>query len=174
MKSNFTTAVLIIMLAIGGTLASKALAFRGDGDGRPGHSRGFPAEQHRGRMEAMAQVLDLTTDQQQQIKAILATIREANRPIREQLQDNKRAMRTVAKTEPLNREAIRSLAIEGGKLRAELMISRVATRKQIDALLTPEQRELKEKIRPLLKQRFGKRHMHHHGPGPGPSEPADS
>jgi len=174
MKSNFTTAVLIIMLAIGGTLASKALAFHGDGDGRPGHSREFSAEQHRGRLEAMAQVLDLTTDQQLQIKAILATTREANRPIREQLRDNKRAMRAAATAEPINREAIRSLAIEGGKLKAELMISRVETRKQVDALLTPDQRALKEKIWPLLKHRFGKRPMHHRGPGPGPSEPADS
>jgi len=174
MKTTFTTAVLIIMLAIGGTLATKALAFHGDGDQRPGNCRDFSGERHRGRMETMARVLDLTADQQQQIEAILAASREAKRPIREKLRENKQALRTAAKAETVNQEQIRALATEGGALKADLLLSRIATRKQVDALLTPEQRELQEKIRPLLKHRFGKRHKHHHGPGPGPYEPADS
>jgi len=172
MKTRYTTAVLIIMLAIGGTLATKALANHGDGDRRPGNCRDSSGEKHRGRMADMARVLDLTAAQQQQIEAILAATREANRPIREKLRQNKQALRAAAKADPVDREEIRSLTTAGGNLKADLLLSRIAIRKQIEAVLTPEQREMKEKIRPLLKHRFGKRHMHHRGPGP--YEPADS
>lgn len=174
MKTQLTTVVLIIMLAIGGTLATRALAFHGDGDRRSEDCGKGYGKQHQDRFEKMSRALDLTEVQQQQIKAILDASREANRPIREKLREHKTAMRTAVKREPLDQQQIRGLAASGAELKADLLIRRAQTRQQVDALLTPEQLELREKIRPLHQPKHGKRHHHQRGHGPGPAEPADS
>lgn len=174
MKTQLTTVVLIIMLAIGGTLATRALAYHGDGDRRSDDCGKGYGKQHLDRFEKMARVLDLTEVQQQQIKVILDASREANRPTREKLRANKSALRTAVKSEPLDQQQIRGLVASGAELKADLLIRRAETRQQVDAILTPEQRELREKIGPLFKHRHGKRHHHQRGHGPGPAEPADS
>jgi Spy/CpxP family protein refolding chaperone len=174
MKAHFITAVLIIMLAIGGTLTTRAMAFHGDGDRRSGDCSERVDKQHQGRMDRMARVLELSEDQQQQIQAIFASAREANRPIREKLHDTRKAMRAAAKIDPIDREKIRALAAEGANLQADLLISRVDIRKQVSAALTSEQQQRLEKLRPLRGEHHGMHHRHQHGPGPGPAEPADS
>jgi len=174
MKSNFAITVLIIILAIGGTLATRAMANHGDGDRHFGRCDKASVEHREGRMEKMAQVLGLSEEQKQQIETIVSTSKEANRPIREKLWENKKAMRAAASGETIDRDKVRALAAENANLKADLLISRVETRKQVNAVLSPEQQQLMEKIRPLLKDRHGKHHKHQHGPGPGPSGPADS
>lgn len=168
MKTNFTMIMLIIMLAIGGTLASRAFADTGND-----RVAGMHEHRHQGRWAKLAEVLDLTTEQQQQINAIITANRETNRPLHEKLRENRDALRSAVAGDQLDPQAIRTLEIEGANLKTDLLLSRKTTRQQIHALLTPEQQQLMEKLRPLLQQRDGHR-KHHRGPGPGPVEPADS
>jgi Spy/CpxP family protein refolding chaperone len=174
MKSPFITAVLIIMFAIGGTLVTRAMAFHGDGDRRSGNCAERVGTHRSDRMERMTRALDLTEDQRQQIQSILAAAREANRPIREKLHDNRKAMRAAATGETIDRDKVRALAADNANLKADLLISRVETRKQISAVLTPEQQQQLEKLRSQRGKHHGRHHKHQHGPGPGSSEPADS
>lgn len=168
MKTNFTMIMLIIMLAIGGTLASRSFADTGKD-----WAAGMHDHRHQGRWAKLAEVLDLTAEQQQQISSIITASREANRPLRQQLRENRNALRSATAGDQLDPRVIRTLEIEGANLKTDLLLSRKATRQQIHALLTPEQQQLMEKLRPLLQQRDGHR-KHHRGPGPGPVEPADS
>jgi len=161
MNNQLIAAVLIIMLAIGGVLASKALAFRGEGHG---WKRDCQSERDAGPrhawLERMAEVLDLTAEQRGQIEKVLASSREAHQALREKIRANHAALQAAGAPEGFDEAKIRTLTAEGGSLKAEMMVERAKTRQQIHALLTPEQQQLLEKIRPLLRE--GRQHGDRH------------
>jgi len=161
MNSNLITAVVFIMLAIGGVLATKALAFRGEDHGwKRACTEENGAGPHQERFEKMAEVLGLTSQQREQIAAILTSSRDSTKELRGKLRDNRDALRAASAPEGFDEAKIRTLAAEGGSLKAEMMVTRAKTRQQIHGLLTPEQQQLMEKIQPLLGDKPGHRGQH--------------
>ena len=78
------------------------------------------------------------------------------------MKDNRRQIREATRGASLDEAAVRALAARQGELMTEMILARARTRQQVNAVLTPEQRELAAKIRPLLERPRG-RGMHRHG-----------
>jgi len=114
------------------------------GDGGPGDRE--PADGP--FLQRMTKVLDLTEAQQASIKKVHAAEREKTATLREKKRENREALRRAEETQPFDENAVRALAEQRGALETELTIARARTRNQIDAILTPAQRELAAKLRP--------------------------
>jgi protein CpxP len=99
-------------------------------------------------LQRMTKVLDLTDAQQASIKKIQVTERGKTATLREQRRANREALRRAEEAQPFDENAVRTLAEQRGALETELTVARAWTRNQIDAILTPEQRELAAKLRP--------------------------
>ncbi len=107
----------------------------------------------------MAKELNLTEDQQKQIKAILESERQKAAPLRKQLAENREQVRKAIEAQPFDESAVRALAAGQNATRVELVVSRARAKSQIFALLTPEQRDLAKKFRWEGRGRHG----HHSG-----------
>jgi Spy/CpxP family protein refolding chaperone len=108
----------------------------------------------------MARVLDLSEDQQSQIRAIVAEERAKTDPLRRQMFEYRDQIAQLTQAETFNETAIRNLAVKKAEVGAELMVSRARTQNRIQTQLTPEQRVLAEKVRPLMHERRGGRGKH--------------
>jgi protein CpxP len=105
-------------------------------------------EQHGGRfLERMTKILDLSEAQQASIKKVLAAEEEKIASLHEKKQEIRQQLRQAETVKPFDENAIRVLAEQRGAIEAELTIVRAKMHSQIDALLTPEQRELAAKLR---------------------------
>lgn len=114
------------------------------------------SEMGRGRHFArLAEVLDLTPEQQEQIKAIRSAEREKVEPLRQQLLEGRDKLCLLIEASPFDEAAVRSLAASQADIRTEMIVSRARVQNRINALLTPEQRELAEKLRPFMKEGRG-------------------
>jgi Spy/CpxP family protein refolding chaperone len=106
-------------------------------------------EQHGGRfLERMTKVLDLSVAQQASIKQVLAAEQEKTAALHEKKRENRQQLRQAETVKPFDENAIRVLAERQGAIETELTIARARAHSQIDAFLTPEQRELAAKLRP--------------------------
>jgi len=163
MKRKLIVPALIVLLATGGLLTTHALADRGferhHAEDREGH--GDRSEMRHERFERMAEVLDLSDQQRQQIRAIIDSSRQTAEPLREQLHENRQALREAGRADTVDEAKIRALATESGKLQGELAIHRVHTRQQLRAQLTAEQQQLFDKIKPLFDKRDHDGPKHH-------------
>ncbi len=101
-------------------------------------------------MGRMTQVLDLTKEQQSRIDAIVEDERSKTEPLRQRMNENREQLRKMADAESFDEAAVRALATKKAELGAELMVERARAHNRIQAELTPEQRELSQKIRPLM------------------------
>jgi protein CpxP len=105
-------------------------------------------EQHGGRfLERMTKILDLSEAQQASIKKVLAAEEEKIASLHEKKQEIRQQLRQAETVKPFDENSIRVLAEQRGAIEAELTIVRAKMHSQIDALLTPEQRELAAKLR---------------------------
>lgn len=153
--------ILIVTLSLV-TLLSSALYVAASPPGGPcngpcdGHcdGPGDGKEQLGGRfLERMTKILDLTEAQQASIKKVLAAEQEKTAALHEKKQENRQQLRSAEEAKPFDENAIRVLAEQRGAIEAELTIARARAHSQIDALLTPEQRELAAKLRPAPGER---------------------
>jgi Spy/CpxP family protein refolding chaperone len=119
-------------------------------------------------LSRMADVLGLNDAQREQVKSILTAEREKTAPLRQAMGESWKQLRQAMQATPIDEAAIRSILGNQAQLRAELIISRAHTRSQIQTLLTPEQRALAEKLRPLLEGGRGHHPRWHGGPPPLP------
>jgi Spy/CpxP family protein refolding chaperone len=119
----------------------------------PGRHGGTGPGKHFARM---AKKLDLTEDQQKQIRAILESERQKAAPLRQQLAENREQVRKAIEAQRFDESAVRALAAGQTAARVELIVSRARAKSQIFALLTPEQRELAGKFRAQGKGRHGR------------------
>jgi len=101
----------------------------------------------------MAKVLKLTESQQGQIKAIRDAETEKFKPLLEKMRENDKLLMQAAEATKLDEVAVKSIATAQGGIKAELIFSRVRASSRINALLTPEQRELLKLLRPEIDQR---------------------
>lgn len=109
-------------------------------------------------LSRMTRVLDLSAGQQKQIEALLAADRDKQTALREKLAENRKRLREATRGESFDEAAVRVIATSQGQLMTEIIVSMARKRQQINAILTPQQRTLAEKIQPLLQGGGG------HGP----------
>jgi Spy/CpxP family protein refolding chaperone len=119
------------------------------GAGFGGHGMGHGA--HRmdpeARIERMADMLDLSKEQRDQVRAIVDKSRPQARELRDKLADNRKQLHALVQQGNAKEADVRKLADAQGKLTADLIVQHTKVRSEIQALLTPEQRE-------KLQQRF--------------------
>jgi Spy/CpxP family protein refolding chaperone len=111
---------------------------------------------HRGeRMERIAQALELSDTQREEIAAIRSEQRQKTAPLRQQMMQNKNELRTLTGADSFDEAAVRSLATAQAELKTEMIVARAETRSRIHALLTPEQREKADEL--MAQGKKGKR-----------------
>jgi Spy/CpxP family protein refolding chaperone len=126
------------------------------GGGPRGGGMGMGPGRH---FDRMARTLDLTAEQQTQIRSIFDAEREKTAALRQQLAQDRQKMRTLAETTPYDEAAVRTLAASQEKTRVELVVSRTRAMNRAYALLTPAQREKARQCGPFGGGRPGR------GPG---------
>ncbi len=162
MKKKIVTMSLLTLFAFAGSIC--AVQAGPLGQKMMGDKRGCEECDGKGPnpyMGKVGQVLGLSEAQQTQIQTILEAERTKAEPLRKQLQDSREQMRKLAQAETFDEAAVRALAAKKAEVNVELMVSRARTQNLVQAVLTPEQRELANKIRPLMQERRdgeGKRH----------------
>jgi Spy/CpxP family protein refolding chaperone len=157
MKKSIKT--LLIVTAISGSVAAGfAYAMPPDGGEQcmhGGHGMGFG---HRGmdsdsRIDRMAERLGLTTVQRDKVRAIVDKSRPQSRALRDKLSESRKQLRTLIQQGTAKESEIRKLADNQGKLIADKIVLRSKMQGEINAVLTPEQRE-------KLQQHFEHRGRH--------------
>lgn len=110
---------------------------------QPNHST--VAKNH--RMTArhrMLQQLNLTATQKEHAKAIFQQSRDAAKPVRGELRQNRVAMAAAVKTN--NKAQIEQLSAERGKLMGQLTTTRTEAKAKFYSELTPQQRAKAERM----------------------------
>jgi periplasmic protein CpxP/Spy len=129
----------------------------------PGASPNPPAAHRnfaRQRFDRLAQKLNLTDSQKQQAKAIFQNARMTSKPIREQLKENRQALRAAAQA--ANKDAtIQQLAAKQGSLMGKMVAIRTEAFGKFYQLLTPEQRAKADQMHQEWRQRIQSR-LHEH------------
>lgn len=119
--------------------------------------------QNRGQMfDRMAAKLNLTDDQKQQAKAIMGSARESSKPVREQLRQDRLALKNAVKAGKSDAE-IDQISANLGRDTAQMTAIRTKAFAKVYALLTPEQRTQADQLRGHSRGMGG----HEHGQGSG-------
>ncbi|MGD0499415.1 MAG: Spy/CpxP family protein refolding chaperone [Bryobacteraceae bacterium] len=148
MKRYLTTFAAVAALAAGLAYAQTSTAPQtGQTPGRAGLLAGV--------RQRVLKSLDLTADQQAQIKAILQGANQAAQPIRQQLQQNQQAIAAAVKAN--NVAQIQQLATVAGGLQSQLVVIRATARAKFYAVLTPDQQTKLEDALQKVKQLLGPR-----------------
>lgn len=144
-KKTIIATLLAATLAAGPILAAApadSFSAKRTGTGERGdfrdHDRGL-------NLERMAKKLDLSAEQQEQIRAMLAEHRSKTAPLRQELRESRRQMRDFVNADEFDEAAVRALAMEQADTRTELIVERARMRQQMYAVLSPEQRDLDER-----------------------------
>ncbi|GFE58317.1 Spy/CpxP family protein refolding chaperone [Geobacter sp. AOG1] len=119
---------------------------KGMQEGRGPTGEMFPEK----RLARMARELGLSDAQQAQIKAIFAAEREKNGPLMEKMKAYRKQLHDAAKATPFDEAAVRTVATNQAQVEVELAVSRARIQSQINGILTPEQRQKLEKLRPPM------------------------
>lgn len=165
MKTSIKT-LLIAMTLAGGVAATAAYAVPpgggpgygacgygayGAGFGRGGMGGGIDSETH---VDRLAYRLNLTPDQRTKVRAIVDKARPETRALRDKLFDNRQQLRTLVSQGTAKEADVRKLADTQGKLMADMIVHRSKVHSEINAVLTPEQREQFQQFGPG-RGRFG-------------------
>lgn len=153
-------ALLIATTLVGGAAAAVAYAMPPGGGacGYGPHAMGLGRHgmDHEARIERMAQHLNLTQEQREQVRAIVDKHRPQTRALRDQLTESHKQLREIVRSDRFNENEVRKLAEAQGKLKAEMIVQRAKVQNEIRAVLTEEQRRQLDEMR---KQR----HEHRRG-----------
>jgi Spy/CpxP family protein refolding chaperone len=96
----------------------------------------------------MAKILKLAETQKSQIKALLDAERESVEPIREKMHQSREQLKSLADATVFDEAAVRAHAVAQSQIEVELIVSHTRTLSKVNALLTPDQRELLAKLLP--------------------------
>lgn len=100
------------------------------------------------RLQRMARILDLSEAQQEKLRGLVEEEQDKSAELREKMRENRRQLRQAEEKSPFDEKAVRALAAKQAELVSEQIVSRAKLRNQMDAVLTPEQRKLLERLRP--------------------------
>ncbi len=146
---KFTIGFLVFAMVAIGTVF--AFAQRGDkGKSRFGH-RGF---------ERMAEKLNLTDVQKEQVKQISEASRAKVKPLKESMRANRRQLKSLTENEPFDEAQVQTIANQQGAIAAQIIVEKERAKWEIFQILTVEQRAqaklLKEQMKERFKGRFNK------------------
>jgi Spy/CpxP family protein refolding chaperone len=145
MKNTGFFRVAAVALLSTGLLLAQAPSQRGErGQGPRGN-----------HMERMATILDLNEAQKTQIQGFLQQARQETAPVREQLKQNRQAIKEAVETN--NTARIQTLSEESGRLSAQLKAAHANAMARSYAVLSPEQREKAQKLFSQFGQGHGKK-----------------
>lgn len=140
--------VYALIVVLGGALAT-GVAFAQDqkagGGRRGGEARAGTGG--RGGVGLALRGVNLTDEQQQQIRALTEQQREQSRAWSERLEAAVEAQRKAADANPVDEQAIRLATQNVAEAQAEVMIAQAKLRSAVFALLTSEQRAQAEQAR---------------------------
>jgi Spy/CpxP family protein refolding chaperone len=116
---------------------------------------GNPPEMHQ-KLERMAEELNLTDEQKEQLKHVYRQSRSRLQKLRDAMQDNREALRKLDPEDAHYHQQVARLARKQGALVEKMIKARSHVRAEIYAILTPEQREKARNLR---------KHHRHERPG---------
>jgi len=153
MKSTRTRILTIgaaVLLAVAAVIAQGPHGFGGPG----------------GDFHHMLKQLDLTTDQQSQVKAIFEKAKTTMKPLMEQMRQNHEAMKALEASGSFDETKTRALATQNAQTMIELQVEQARTKSQIMQILTADQKTKLTQIEANRGAQWGE-----HEPPPPP--PAD-
>lgn len=155
MKKKFFLGASAIILVVAAGMAGTLLA---QGPGQNFH-RGF--RHHGGWMlQHMTKELNLTTDQQTQIKNIMQAQKSKTQPLMQQMRQNRKAEEANI-TGNFDENQARTFANKQSQIMSDLIVEQERTKSQIYAVLTPEQRQKAQQLMQQRQQRMQERMQKH-------------
>jgi Spy/CpxP family protein refolding chaperone len=130
-KKGITILVVLTLLVVG--LACMADA------GHWGRFGMKPTDMFMFRMDMLADELDITDAQREDIKSIIDEKRPEYKPLVEDLMSKKQALQELVLAEPVDEEAIRQASLEIGAKIAQLSIMASEAVREVRFILSPEQ-----------------------------------
>jgi Spy/CpxP family protein refolding chaperone len=140
-----TLALLLVTLAITPAFAKPGQSDKACENG----------EQQATRLEHLKERLDLTAQQEAEIKEVLASTKAKDEALREKNRMTSKELREISRAETLDESRLRELVRKQSDQRADMMIAKHATRARINQVLTPEQQEQHEAFRQQRQERKG-------------------
>jgi len=138
--------VLIGSLLTGGIAFAKPYSSNNGNHNSKGQKM-VTEEQHQQRMEnrleRMDVILDLNDNQEEQIKVLFSNQRQKNQAMREEIRDDRRAAMNSGN---LDETTLRSNLAKQAGHKADRIVERAEMKKELYAILTPEQQQKAEKI----------------------------
>ena len=151
---KFTIGFLVFALVAISTVF--AIAQKGD-DGWKG-KRGFG---HRGGFGRIAEKLNLTDAQKEQVKQINEASRAKVKPLMDALRANRQKMNEATANGQFDEANVTAIAQEQAQISAQLTVEKERAKAQMFQILTPEQqaqaKAFREEMKEKMKQRFEKR-----------------
>jgi periplasmic protein CpxP/Spy len=137
----FTVAMLAVLLC--GTVMF-SYAQQTDSGAAPA----WAGHRHGGQMGYMFKKLNLTDAQKAQVKSIMQANRATNRPLMQQMAQNRLAMLTATSNGAFDQAKVTALATQQAQLMAQMAVQRETIQHQIyTQVLTPEQQATANQMR---------------------------
>jgi len=140
MKRPIIGSVVLVIMMMTSIYVAQALSFGGPPEDGP-------AVNVERRVERMAEALGLSDTQKEQLTAVLQAEQTKNAPLRQQLVTNRQQLKQATQAATFDEAAVKTIADSQAQIISQLIVSHASTRSQINALLTPDQRTLAEKLR---------------------------
>jgi periplasmic protein CpxP/Spy len=146
MKRKLMVTVVLVAAMIGGGTSAVLAEHRPMPDfGAPPRGMERGAENFEARI---AKILKLTEAQRTQIKALLDAEREQVKPLLDKMHESREQLKLLADATVFDEAAVRALAVAQAQIEVELIVSCTRTLNKVNALLTPDQRELLANLLP--------------------------
>lgn len=116
---------------------------------KPGHyeKASEKGEQKASRLEHLKEELDLTVQQEAEIREILASTTAKNKERHNEKRKTRKELREISTADTLDEARLRELVRKQSDQRADMMVAKHATRARINEILTPEQQKKHEAFR---------------------------
>lgn len=147
-KNSLAVAAVLGVLAL---IPATSPAYMGE-EGPPQPGKHF---------NSMVKDLQLTAQQKQQVKEILAKNRPQSEPLMKQFTTERRAMRTLIQADSFDEAAIRAQSAKMVSLEADLAVQRARIAQEIRAVLTPEQIAKAKELQAQRDKKMDERFMRH-------------
>ena len=110
-----------------------------------------------GHFKKMMQQLNLTEEQQSQVKSIFEDFRESHKDQRKQIRAERQAMNDLMRQEALDETLLRKQMRKMSEMREDMMIERIKMMKQVRSLLTDEQKARLDELKQQWREKHEKR-----------------
>lgn len=157
-KKILAAAVTLVLLA------AVALSETGKWD-HPHHGHGGMITER--SLGFFSDYLNLTDDQQTQMKGILAQEKSAMKPMFQQMADSHRGIRQIVQSGAFDEAKVRSIAAQQTQAMQEMIVQKARVESQLFQILSPDQKSKMTQFMDKHEQRFMK-HMQEPPPPPQP------